>query len=186
MAVDVSTKADPARAWLMRFSPYLTAGSRVLEIASGNGRNTRLLAGLDCVVTAADINPPAEPIAGVRHLTCDLENAPWPFEGQTFDAVIGINYLWRERFALLTQCVRPGGLFLYETFTRHQALAGFGPKNPAHFLQDGELLTLIPSGWHILAFEDGRTDNNRSLQRIAAVRPLAEDDFERLDVCARR
>ena len=61
MAADVSTKADLPSAWLIRFSPYLKSGTRVLEIASGNGRNTRFLAGLGCDVTAVDINPVPEP-----------------------------------------------------------------------------------------------------------------------------
>ena len=69
MARDVSTKADLASAWLIRFSPYLEAGSRVLEIAAGNGRNTRFLAGLGCRVTAADIHLAPEPVDGV---TADL------------------------------------------------------------------------------------------------------------------
>lgn len=64
MAADVSTKADLPSAWLIRFSPYLKSGTRVLEIASGNGRNTRFLAGLGCDVTAVDINPVPEPLAG--------------------------------------------------------------------------------------------------------------------------
>lgn len=111
MAADVSTKADPASAWLIRFSPHLRPGARVLEIACGNGRNTRLLAGLGCRVTAVDINEPAERIAGVDYRIADLENAPWPFENDTFDAVVVVNYLWRPRFEMLTGCVAPGGLF---------------------------------------------------------------------------
>lgn len=185
MAADVSTKADPASAWLIRFSPHLRPGARVLEIACGNGRNTRLLAGLGCRVTAVDINEPAERIAGVDYRIADLENAPWSFENDTFDAVVVVNYLWRPRFEMLTGCVAPGGLFLYETFTRRQTTLGFGPKNPAHFLEDRELLALTPQNWHILAYEDGRTDNDRYIQRIAAVRPR-RDDTERLEVCARR
>ena len=62
MAADLTTKADLPSAWLIRFSPYLKAGTRVLEIASGNGRNTRFLAGLGCKVTAVDINPAPEPL----------------------------------------------------------------------------------------------------------------------------
>lgn len=185
MASDVSTKADLPSAWLIRFSPRLRAGMHVLEIACGNGRNTRFLAGLGCEVTAVDIHPAADPVEGVRYVLRDLENEPWMFESDSFDAVIVVNYLWRETFENMTACVRPGGFFLYETFTRHQAMMGFGPKNPRHFLEDGELLRLTPSKWHILAFEDGRTDNGRHIQRIAAVRPMAEGDVC-LDVCARR
>lgn len=185
MAADVSTKNDLPSAWLLRFSPYLKEGMSVLEIASGNGRNTRFMAGLGCKITAVDINAPSERIEKVSHILRDLEQDEWIFEPKSFDVVVGINYLWRDRFLNLVDCVKPGGLFLYETFTRHQSIIGFGPKNPQHFLQDGELLSLIPTKWHILAFEDGRTDNDRYIQRIAAIRPT-KTEFLRLDICARR
>ena len=109
MAADLTTKADLPSAWLIRFSPYLKAGTRVLEIASGNGRNTRFLAGLGCKVTAVDINPAPEPVEGVQYIRKDLEKEDWIFEPESFDAVIGINYLWRARFAALCDCVKPGG-----------------------------------------------------------------------------
>ena len=185
MAADLSTKADLPSAWLIRFSPYLKTGTRVLEIASGNGRNTRFLVGLGCDVTAADINPVPEPLVGVQYIQRDLEKEDWFFAPESFDAVIGINYLWRDRFDALCSLTEPGGFFLYETFTRHQTMLNFGPKNPQHFLQDRELLHLIPSDWHILAYEDGRADNDRYLQRIAAVKPR-HNEIECLDVCARR
>ena len=174
MVADVSSKTDLPSAWLVRFSPYLGEGARVLEIACGNGRNTRFLAGLGCTVTAVDINEPPQRLPGVRYVLHDLEGPDWIFEPETFDVVIGINYLWRDRFQNLLDCVNPGGLFLYETFTGRQSMLGFGPKNPQHFLQDGELLRLMPDNWHILAFEDGRTDSDRHLQRIAAVKPLRQ------------
>lgn len=117
MAADLSTKADLPSAWLIRFSPYLKTGTRVLEIASGNGRNTRFLVGLGCDVTAVDINPVPEPLVGVQYIQRDLEKEDWFFAPESFDAVIGINYLWRDRFDALCSCVKPGGFFLYETFT---------------------------------------------------------------------
>ena len=159
MAADLTTKADLPSAWLIRFSPYLKAGTRVLE----------------------KLRTPAD----TESIRKDLEKEDWIFGPESFDAVIGINYLWRERFAVLCECVKPGGFFLYETFTRHQTMLNFGPKNPQHFLEDRELLSMVPHEWHILAYEDGRTDNDRYLQRIAAVKPR-HNEIERLAVCARR
>ncbi len=37
----------------------------------------------------------------------------------------------------------PGGLLVYETFTRRQPELGWGPKNPAFLLDDAELPTLF-------------------------------------------
>ena len=43
MPVDISVASDPASAWLMRFAGLIKPEGRVLEIACGNGRNTRFL-----------------------------------------------------------------------------------------------------------------------------------------------
>ena len=168
MARDISDKADRPSAWLERFAPLIAPGARVLEIAAGNGRNTAFLARLDCRVTAVDIHPPAEPTAGVTHLTHDLENDAWPFAPHSFDVVVGINYLWRPRWLALCDTLAQGGLFLYETFTEEQALWMGRPCNPEHFLKIGELLCLTPPNWRILAYEDGRNACDQFVQRIAA------------------
>lgn len=168
MAKDVSTTRDLPSAWLMRFSPLIRKGDRVLEIACGNGRNTRFLASLGVHVTAVDVNPMPEVPEGVEFIQYDLENSPWPFEEKTFDVVVGINYLYRQRFENLCAVLKPNGLFLYETFNEEQSLLMGRPKNPEHFLKIGELPTLIDSRWRILAFEDGANDREQYLQRIAA------------------
>lgn len=46
MPVDISVASAPASAWLMRFAGLIKPEGRVLEIACGNGRNTRFLKAL--------------------------------------------------------------------------------------------------------------------------------------------
>lgn len=182
MARDTSTAADPTSAWLVRFAPLIKPGDRVLEIACGNGRNTRLLATLGCRVTAVDVNPMSETFETVDFIQADLEAEPWPFAPQMFDVVVGIHYLWRAGFKDLCASLRPGGLFLYETFTEEQFLAAGRPRNPDHFLRTGELLTLIPSAWRVLAFEDGLTEHGAFYQRIAARKCLVKNALSPADV----
>lgn len=88
MARDISTAADPASAWLTRFAPLIKPGVRVLEIACGNGRNTRLLAQLDVKVTAVDVNPMPQTWENVEFLKADLERDPWPFAPETLTSLL--------------------------------------------------------------------------------------------------
>jgi hypothetical protein len=74
--------------------------------------------------------------------------------------VIVVRYLHRPLSAELAGLLAPGGLLLYETFTRDQGTVPYGPENPAFLLDPGELTLLFPSlvpleaeeGW----FDDGR------------------------------
>ncbi len=168
MAKDVSSFDDLPSAWLERFSRLITPKMHVLEIASGNGRNTRFLAQLGCRVTAVDMNPMPLVPKGVEFMQHDLENEPWPFEKESFDVVVGINYLWRRRFGLLCQTLKSNGLLIYETFNVEQSYWMGKPKNPELFLKIGELVSLVDPRWRILAFEDGMNDRGQSLQRIVA------------------
>ena len=182
MARDISTAADPTSSWLMRFAPLIDFGSSVLEIACGNGRNTRFLADLGCRVTAVDINLMPQTFPGVKFVKADIEKDPWPFEESAFDVVVGIHYLWRPIFPQLFSSLKQGGLFLYETFTEEQFLSAGRPKNPEHFLRVGELLELVPRYWRVLSFEDGLTDNGAFYQRIAARKCLLKNVLDAQDV----
>lgn len=102
----------------MRFAGLIPVGARVLELAAGNGRNTRFMTLMGWKVTAVDVNvPPAIFPAAAEFRKVDLEGVDWPLAGETFDAVIGINYLYRPHWEALWDNLAPGGVFLYETFT---------------------------------------------------------------------
>jgi len=72
----------------------------------------------------------------------DLEQGDgwWP-EG-VYDVVVVVHYLHRPLFPALQAALRPGGILVYETFTRAQAERG-KPTNPAFLLEPGELRDLI-------------------------------------------
>jgi tellurite methyltransferase len=73
----------------------------------------------------------------------DLETDPPPSLGsETYDAILGFNYLHRPLFPALKTATAPGGRIFYETFTRAQAERGH-PRNPAFLLDDGELPRLL-------------------------------------------
>ena len=165
-----------ASAWVQRWAPLIRPGGTVLDVACGSGRHLRWLAARGHAVTGVDRDAqalaPLQPLG--RVIVADIEAGPWPLRGETFDAVVVTNYLWRPLLPTLLQCLAPGGVLIYETFTAGQASIG-KPSRPDFLLRPGELLT-VAQGQRIVAYEDGfLASPDRFVQRIAAVRPGAPD-----------
>src|SRR5512145_448694 len=110
--------------WIRRFAPLVAAGGRVLDVACGGGRHTRLFAERGCAVVAVGLDPglQAHPRVDVR--VADLELGPWPLAGERFDAVVVTNYLHRPLFPHLLAALAPAGVLLYETFALGNAAFG--------------------------------------------------------------
>jgi SAM-dependent methyltransferase len=170
--------AEAASGWVRRFAPLVRRGARVIDVACGAGRHTRLFADHGCRVVAIDRAPRLDddlralPAVDVRD--ADLEQGAWPLGDERFDAVVVTNYLHRPLFPHLLAALVPGGVLLYETFAVGNAAFG-KPSSPAFLLGPGELLDAC-AGLRVIAFEDGYVDLPRPamLQRIAAMRPRAD------------
>ncbi len=158
-------------AWVERFLPLVRPGGRVLDLAAGSGRHTRLLLDRGFEVLAVDreisaLSPLAGPRCAVR--TADLETgAPWPLGGG-FDGIVVANYLHRPLLPAIAGALAPGGFLIYETFARGNERFG-RPRNPAFLLAPGELLDAFRS-LTVVAFEQGEVAMPRPavVQRIAA------------------
>ena len=72
----------------------------------------------------------------------DIEDGPWPYPGQRFDAVVVTNYLHRPLLPTLVEAVAAGGVLIYETFAAGNERFG-RPANPAFLLKPGELLDAV-------------------------------------------
>jgi SAM-dependent methyltransferase len=161
--------------WVRRFAPLVPAGARVLDVACGAGRHTRLFTRRGCAVVAIDREPRLDPDLASSRLvdarTADLEQGAWPLPGERFDAVIITNYLHRPLFRPLLDALAPGGVLLYETFAVGNAAFG-KPSSPAFLLAPGELLAAFGAELRVIAFEDGYEETPRPamVQRIAARR----------------
>ena len=172
--------------WVVRFAARLAPGARVLDVASGHGRHARHLAERGCLVTAVDVDATCATslsgTPGVQFLHADLENEPWPFADQSYDAVVVVHYLHRPLLPRLTAALAPGGLLIYETFARGNKQFG-RPRNPDFLLRPRELIDAF-SDLRILAFEDGYVAEPQPamIQRLAAVRiePQAQGPVESL------
>ena len=162
--------------WIARFAHLVRPQGQVLDIACGLGRHMRLFHAKNHDVTGIDKAQAA--IDAVANLgpaiQADIENGPWPLPGQQFDAVVVTNYLWRPLWPQILDSVKPGGLLLYETFA--QGNEAFGKPSRADFLlAPGELLQVC-NGWQIIAYEHGQLRQpERVVQRIAAIKPAAEN-----------
>ena len=157
--------------WVQRWSHLVPPGGSVLDVACGHGRHLRWFAQRGHGVTGVDRSPEAiEAVAPLgRAVLADIENGPWPFDGERFDAVVVTNYLWRPLLPVIVASVAEGGVLLYETFAAGNESVG-KPSRPDFLLQPGELLQAA-RGLHVVAYEDGFCDRpERFVQRLAAVR----------------
>jgi SAM-dependent methyltransferase len=145
----------------VQHSDLLPRQGRALDVACGRGRNALWLAegGLTTLAVDRDAEAVRElnDAARARGLTLtaevrDLEAGPAsvppspfppsPFPPSTYDVIVVVHYLHRPLFPALVDALAPGGLLVYETFTRAQAARG-KPTNPDFLLESGELIDLV-------------------------------------------
>jgi SAM-dependent methyltransferase len=161
-------------AWLRRYSHLIKPQGMVLDIAAGNGRNTRWLAEQGFKVEAVDRDTAAldsmQAIANITPRQADLENGDWPYSGRQFDAIVVCRYLHRPLLPLLASSLSPQGILVYETYMQGHEIYGH-PRNPDFLLVSNELLTAFSSDLEILAFEQGLLEQSppAMLQRICAI-----------------
>jgi len=157
--------AEPASI-VSEWLPLLPDGP-ALDLACGTGRNTLLLAerrhwvtavdwsgtALDIIekrarkvkihVTRADAaDLAASRVRGIRLIQANLEEIKLP--EAAFSLILCLQYLQRPLFSEMARALRPGGMLLFETFTRAQLNYSGGPRNPAHLLEPGELRAAFP------------------------------------------
>jgi tellurite methyltransferase len=144
--------------------PLLPAGP-ALDLACGTGRHTLLLASRHQPVTAVDGSAVAldvlelrarelhhsvtrisnagrmakPPRHGIQLMHADLEHVTLP--ASSFSLILCVHYLQRSLFPQMEAALLPGGMLLFETYTRAQLDFAGGPKNPAYLLEPGELRT---------------------------------------------
>ncbi len=166
--------AEPAAAapWLLEHETELREAAAlgpVLDLACGRGRHATQVASWGLPVVGVDRNATAlrelsTRSAGLIQTVCaDLEEAPsLPFREEAFGAILVFRYLHRPLCPALAKCLRPGGVLLYETFTTRQRDLGYGPKNEAFLLMEGELPTLFPE-LEVDTAHEGLSDADRPL-----------------------
>jgi len=166
----------PPSPWIERHAALIRAGGRVLDLAAGGGRHTRLLLARGYSVVATDRDTKALESAFAGHHACrivalDLENGEAWRLGAGYDGIVVSNYLFRPVFADLVAALGPAGVLLYETFMLGNERFG-KPSNPDFLLRSNELIEVFAPQLTVLAFEQGVVSQPRpaAIQRLAAVK----------------
>jgi tellurite methyltransferase len=167
--------AEPASI-VRELLPLLPSGP-ALDLACGAGRHTLLLAARRQHVTAVDwsgvgldilearaqaMHLPVRRVrsfektgrsspGGIDLMQADLQRIELP--AHAFDLILNIQYLQRSLFPQICGALRPGGVLLFETYTRAQLEFAGGPRNPAHLLEPGELRNAFPE-LHVILYRE--------------------------------
>jgi SAM-dependent methyltransferase len=162
-------------AWVAKHVERIAKNGLVLDLACGSGRHALYLVSLGLQVMAVDrdvsvLRGQKLPVE-IKLLEADLENAPWPFGENAFDAIVVTNYLHRPLFAKIIAALKPGGVLVYETFAIGNEKFG-KPSNPDFLLQPGELLDTVRGNMRVLAYEDDYIELPKPamIQRICAIK----------------
>ncbi len=162
--------------WVRRFEHYIPRGGEVLDIACGGGRHSAYMLLKGHQVLGVDaMTDDIAPLVGTPGFTLekrDLEADPWPYEPNRFSAIVVSYYLHREHFPHYFESLKPGGLFIMETFTEENTRRSGRPRSPDHFLYLGELARLMPEGAQMLAYDETDTEVGTAVARIVWRKPL--------------
>lgn len=178
-------------AWFVRHAPLVREAARlgpVVDLACGRGRHTLAAAALGARSLGIDRDLAVlEALRGEARrralsllafgLRADLEAAPrLPLRPDSCGVILVFHYLHRPLAASIAALLRPGGLLLYETFTKDQRSLGYGPTNPAFLLAPGELKQCF-SRLAIVAYEEGLIPGERpeALARLVARREASRE-----------
>ena len=172
--------------------PLLPQGI-ALDLACGLGRHTLLLAAhgqrvvatdasdvaLDCIeararLTSLNVHRFASLEAaahssrpGIHLVQANLEETSLPADA--FQLILCFQYLQRAVFRSIEHALLPGGVLLFETFTRAQLDFPGGPHNPDFLLDPGELHAAFPA-LDILFYRELRA--GQGIASLAAQRPV--------------
>ena len=150
MPAGFSERLTPAR-WLLDHEHFVPQKGDALDVACGRGRHALWLAARGLATLAIDQDPKAVSFVDaeaarrrlpLRAALMDLETEPVRIGVAAYDVIVVVHYLHRPLMPSLRDALRPGGILIYETFTRAQAQRG-KPSNPAFLLEPGELRELV-------------------------------------------
>jgi SAM-dependent methyltransferase len=139
--------------------PLLASGS-ALDLAGGAGRHAIWLAKQGWEATLIDISETgveqarrnAGALASQIHFVVD-DLTGFAASQTQFEVVMAFFYLERKIFPEIVKAIRPGGLLVYKTLTMAQLKLAGGPKDPAHLLEEDELLRLA-DGLEVLHYRE--------------------------------
>ena len=127
--------------------PIFPNKGSALDIAGGTGRHAIFLAAKGWNVLLADIAE--QGIENARINAHDLaakiefaveDLARFQAGARQYEVILVFFFLQREIFPELVKALKPGGLLIYKSYTRHQTNFKGGPTNPDFLFAENELL----------------------------------------------
>lgn len=128
-----------------RFWEFVPEKGRVVDIATGTGRDLLFLTGQGFRVCGLDRSWEGLKLAteafsqnGLHLEAVQADALNLPLKPGIFDGVLVFYFLEREIMGELSSLLKPGGVLFYETFLKRQNDID-RRRNPAYLLDDGEL-----------------------------------------------
>lgn len=147
-------------ALLVRFSNLLPHTGPALDLACGYGRNTLYLArrglaamGVDRSMESLAAGREKAVRSGLKASFVQADLTRFALPEKQFSVVICFKYRDRDWYPAMREALRPGGLLIYETYTREHASYGLKPGNRAHLLERNELYRAF-SDWDIIFYRE--------------------------------
>ena len=118
----------------------LAPGKRALDIACGNGRHSKYLVSQGFKGDALDISSVAiDALRGLESIDAkEVDFDTYTLPKERYDLIIDTYFLNRRLFPQIIDALKPGGIFIMETFLHHPDNER-APSNPAFRLNEGEL-----------------------------------------------
>ena len=147
-----------------------------MDLACGGGRNSAYLARRGLHVVGVDRaweglrrgkETAAQAGVEVSWVQADLDRFHLP--AGSFDVIVCFYYRDPSLYPRIRAAIRPGGLLIYQTFTRDQLRFSKGPRNPAHLLEPGELLDAF-GDWDLIFYHE--TWSERGEAALVARKPM--------------
>jgi SAM-dependent methyltransferase len=161
--------------WVVKHTPLIRNGGRVLDLACGYGRHALWLAEQGYQLDAVDRDVQAlagmHNVANINVMIADIECGEWPATEQKYDAIVVSRYLYRPILRMLAQMLNIDGVLIYETFMIGNEHFG-KPSNPDYLLLQDELHAVYAPLLKIHAFEQGEVKGTAPsvMQSICAVK----------------
>ncbi len=142
----------------IRFLPK----GKVLDIATGEGRNAIFLAQHGFEVDAVDISEKglrkARQLArekGIQINTFEVDLDRFQIEKERYDVIADFYFLKRRLISRIKRGLKKGGRVIFETYILdHRKLRAGGPKQAKYFLKPNELIRLFKN-FRILFYREG-------------------------------
>lgn len=128
---------------LVEFLPTLLNlnGRKALDIACGNGRNSKLLAQNGFICDSVDISEVAlslfAHLPNINAIEKDLDT--FRPSANSYDVILNFYFLNRDLFPSIIDSLKPSGIFLLETFIKEPNGENSSQIIDEKILEDGEL-----------------------------------------------